>query len=67
VFQVRSRYQYAVNYMWGTTGLGVNVGKVKEVLGEDAPVDSTRPRFIPENHEKLAECGVQFLGCNRQK
>lgn len=26
---------YAVNYMWGTTGLGVNLGKVKEVLGED--------------------------------
>src|SRR5476651_1178548 len=25
--------QYAVNYMWGTTGIGYNVKKVREVLG----------------------------------
>ena len=25
--------QYAVNYMWGTTGIGYNVRKVREVLG----------------------------------
>ena len=25
--------KYSINYMWGTTGIGVNVGKVKEVLG----------------------------------
>lgn len=31
---------YSINYMWGTTGAGVNVGKVKEVLGDDAPIDS---------------------------
>lgn len=31
---------YSINYMWGTTGLGVNVGKVAEVLGEVAPIDS---------------------------
>ena len=27
---------HAINYMWGTTGIGVNVNKVKEVLGDDA-------------------------------
>src|SRR5690606_38374536 len=27
-------------YMWGTSGIGYNVAKVREVLGEDAPVDS---------------------------
>jgi len=52
---------YSVNYMWGTTGLGVNVGKVKEILGDDAPVDSWDLVFKPENIEKLAACGVHFL------
>jgi putrescine transport system substrate-binding protein len=33
---------YSINYMWGTTGIGVNVGKVTEMLGEDAPIDSSR-------------------------
>ncbi|ETX26946.1 polyamine ABC transporter substrate-binding protein [Roseivivax isoporae] len=52
---------YSVNYMWGTTGIGINVDKVREVLGEDAPVDSLSLIFEPENMEKLAECGVYFL------
>lgn len=52
---------YAVNYMWGTTGIGVNIGKVKEVLGEDAPVDSLAMLFDPANMEKLASCGVHML------
>ncbi len=52
---------YSVNYMWGTTGLGVNVGKVTEALGEDAPIDSLALIFDPENMEKLAGCGVHFL------
>ena len=53
--------EYSINYMWGTTGLGVNVDKVREVLGEDAPIDSLDLIFKPENMEKLAECGVHFL------
>ena len=28
--------QYAVNYMWGTTGIGYNVKKAREALGADA-------------------------------
>ncbi|WP_323776053.1 polyamine ABC transporter substrate-binding protein [Leisingera sp.] len=52
---------YSVNYMWGTTGIGVNVSKVKEVLGEDAPIDSLELVFNPENMAKLARCGVHFL------
>ncbi|MEO0691815.1 MAG: polyamine ABC transporter substrate-binding protein [Pseudomonadota bacterium] len=52
---------YSINYMWGTTGLGVNVGKVTEILGDDAPIDSLELIFNPENMEKLAECGVYFL------
>ncbi|XDA98282.1 polyamine ABC transporter substrate-binding protein [Sulfitobacter sp. LCG007] len=52
---------YSINYMWGTTGNGVNVGKVAEVLGEDAPVDSLALVFDPANMEKLSQCGVHFL------
>ena len=53
--------EYAINYMWGTTGIGYNVAKVAEVLGDDAPTDSLALIFDPANMEKLASCGVQFL------
>ncbi|WP_439521481.1 polyamine ABC transporter substrate-binding protein [Marivita sp.] len=53
--------EYSINYMWGTTGLGVNVGKVTEVLGADAPMRSLDLIFDPANMEKLAECGVHVL------
>lgn len=52
---------YSVNYLWGTTGIGVNTAKVAEVLGEDAPIDSLALIFDPANMEKLASCGVNFL------
>jgi len=52
---------YSINYMWGTTGIGVNVGKVQEVLGPDAPINSLALIFDPANMEKLAECGVHVL------
>jgi putrescine transport system substrate-binding protein len=52
---------YSINYMWGTTGLGVNTGKVEELLGADAPIDSLALVFDPANMEKLADCGVHFL------
>ena len=32
--------EFSINYMWGTTGIGFNVDKVKEVLGDDAPTGS---------------------------
>ncbi len=53
--------EYSINYMWGTTGIGVNVGKVTEALGADAPMDSLALVFDPANMEKLADCGVHFL------
>ena len=52
---------YSINYMWGTTGIGANVGKVTEILGADAPLDSLALVFDPANMEKLADCGVHFL------
>ncbi len=53
--------EYSINYMWGTTGIGYNVGKVKAALGDDAPSDSLALIFDPANMEKLKDCGVYFL------
>ncbi|MBY4595024.1 extracellular solute-binding protein [bacterium BD-1] len=52
---------HALPYLWGTTGIGYNVAKVKEALGEDAPVDSWALVFEPENLAKLKGCGVAVL------
>lgn len=52
--------EYAVNYMWGTSGIGYNVDKVKAVLG-DVAIDSWDVLFKPENAEKLKACGVNIL------
>jgi putrescine transport system substrate-binding protein len=52
---------HVLPYMWGTTGLGVNVDKVKAVLGEGAPLDSWGLLFDPANAAKLASCGINVL------
>lgn len=52
---------HSLPYLWGTTGIGYNVAKVTEALGEDAPVDSWALVFEPENLAKLKGCGVAFL------
>jgi putrescine transport system substrate-binding protein len=52
--------EYSVNYMWFPTGIGYNVAKVRERLG-DTPVDSWGILFNPENLAKLKDCGVYFL------
>jgi putrescine transport system substrate-binding protein len=51
---------YSINYMWGTTGIGYNVDKVKERMG-DAPVDSWDLIFKPEILAKFKDCGVHLL------
>jgi len=52
---------YSINYMWGTTGIGINVEKVKEALGADAPLDTWDIVFDPEQLQKLQGCGVHML------
>jgi putrescine transport system substrate-binding protein len=52
--------EHAIVYMWGTTGLAYNVGKIKERL-PDAPTDSWSLLFDPANAEKLADCGIMVL------
>jgi len=53
--------QYAVNYMWGTTGIGYNVKKMHEVLGPAATIDSWDVVFRPENLAKFKGCGIHML------
>ncbi len=53
--------RHVVPYMWGTTGLGINVDKVREALGADAPLDSWSLLFDPANASKLAGCGIAVL------
>ncbi|GAB2506217.1 extracellular solute-binding protein [Arenimonas alkanexedens] len=52
---------HSIPYLWGTTGIGYNVEKVREALGEDVPLDSWAMVFEPENLAKLKGCGVAFL------
>ncbi len=53
--------QYAIPYMWGTTGIGYNVGKVTEAFGNTEIANSLDIVFKPENISKLKDCGVTFL------
>ena len=57
---------HAVIYMWGTTGIGYNVGKVEEALGADAPTDSWALLFDPANAEKLKDCGIAMLDASTE-
>src|SRR5262252_10865708 len=53
--------QYAVNYMWGTVGIGYNVRKARELLGANGKIDSWDIVFKPENLAKFKDCGVHML------
>src|SRR5690242_19012866 len=48
--------QYAVNYMWGTIGIGYNVKKAREVLGAEAKIDRWDIVFKPEVIAKFKDC-----------
>ncbi len=51
---------YAVDYMWGTTGIGYNIDKMKAILGTDE-----RPNWDvllkPEMAAKFKDCGIYML------
>src|SRR5215831_19250428 len=52
--------QYAVNYMWGTTGIGYNVKKARAVLA-GGKIDSWDIVFNPDNLAKFKDCGIHML------
>src|SRR6187431_404479 len=53
--------QYAVNYMWGTTGIGFNAKSVRDRLGPDGKIDSWDIVFKPDNLAKFRDCGIHML------
>jgi putrescine transport system substrate-binding protein len=52
--------QYGVNYMWGTTGIGLNLRKVRERLGTQ-PLNTWDIVLKPELATRLKDCGIQVL------
>jgi putrescine transport system substrate-binding protein len=52
--------RFAVPYLWGTIGLGVNVAKVKERLGGQVP-QSWDLLLDPKISAKLKDCGIHVL------
>ena len=52
--------QYAIDYMWGTSGVGYNVDKVKQILGTDAAPD-INVIFDPALAAKFKDCGIYVL------
>ena len=52
--------QYAINYMWGTTGFGYNIDKIAERDAE-APTGSWGMLFDPDVVSKFADCGVYMM------
>jgi putrescine transport system substrate-binding protein len=65
--------QYAVNYMWGTTGIGYNVKAVRAILLPQAAngaagdglintaIDSWDDVFDPQRIARFKDCGVYLL------
>src|SRR5712672_2267135 len=52
--------EHAVNYFWGTSGVGYNVGMIKAAMPE-APVDSFRMFYDPAVIRNFKSCGVSIL------
>ncbi len=52
--------QYGVNYMWGTTGIGLNMQKVRQRLGNQA-LNTWDLMLRWDVISKLKDCGVQVL------
>ncbi|WP_226912540.1 extracellular solute-binding protein, partial [Halomonas sp. 3D7M] len=61
--EIDSGSEYSVPYMWGTNGIGYNVDRVTDILGDDAPLNSWALLFDPEITGALSEagCGLSML------
>src|SRR5262245_52733328 len=53
-------HEHAVDYMWGTSGIGYNADKLQKAL-PNAPVDTWAMIFDPKNAAKLKSCGLTLL------
>ena len=53
--------QYAVNYMWGTVGIGYNVKLARQALGAAGEINSWNTVFGAGELMKFKNCGVHML------
>jgi putrescine transport system substrate-binding protein len=57
--------QYAVDYMWGTTGIGYNIKDARRIVGADVPaaalLDSWDDVFDTARISRFKDCGVHLL------
>ncbi len=53
--------EYAIPWGYGTNGLGYNVTKVKQIMGDGVDLANWDMIFKPENAAKLKECGISML------
>ena len=51
---------HALGYHWGTTGIGYDMGRLKE-LAPDAPADSWSLLYDPRFVTRMAGCGVSMV------
>ncbi|MDX2103267.1 MAG: polyamine ABC transporter substrate-binding protein [Alphaproteobacteria bacterium] len=58
--QVDANNAHAIPWMWGTSGIGVNIDRVKRIM-PDAPVYSLAMIFDPEIVARFRGCGVVML------
>ncbi|SMP00685.1 extracellular solute-binding protein [Shimia sagamensis] len=56
---------YAVPYMWGTTGVAYNIEEVAARI-PDAPTDGWSLIFDPENAKRMADCGITIVDSNEE-
>lgn len=52
--------EYGMPYMWGSVGMTYNMAMVRERL-PDVDLASLDAIMLPENAEKLADCGISIL------
>ncbi len=57
---------YAVPYVWGTTGLAFNIDQVRDRIGQDTPLDSWALIFEPENAAALSDCGISIVDSSEE-
>ena len=52
---------HVLPYLWGTSGLGLNVDMVKAALGAGVALDSWNLIFDPASAHKLSKCGIGIV------
>ncbi|NLY64175.1 MAG: polyamine ABC transporter substrate-binding protein [Alcaligenaceae bacterium] len=61
VAQVDPGNEYLIPWGYGTNGLGYNVTKAREILGENADLANWDNLFNPEIARKFQSCGISIL------